>query len=31
MQTQLGDEIELLRQNDILLNNKIDSLNDKIK
>ena len=30
MQTQLGDEIELLRQNDILLNNKIDSLNDKI-
>ena len=31
IQTQLGDEIELLRNNDILLNNKIDSLNDKIK
>ena len=30
MQTQLTDEIELLRNNDILLNNKIDSLNDKI-
>ena len=31
VQSQLGDELQLLRQNDILLNNKIDSLNDKIK
>ncbi len=31
LNVQTGDKIELLRNNDILLNNKIDSLNDKIK
>ena len=31
LQNQLGDEIELLRNNDILLNDKLDKANDKIK
>ena len=31
MQSQLGDELQLLRENDILLNDKLDKANDKIK
>jgi hypothetical protein len=31
LQSQLGDELQLLRENDILLNDKLDKANDKIK
>jgi hypothetical protein len=31
VQSQLGDELQLLRENDILLNDKLDKANDKIK